>query len=51
MLKEVRFDIWCEKCQYNNTPETDDPCNECLARSNNSDSTKPIDFKEGNDGH
>lgn len=46
MPKEVRFDIWCPKCKYEDTVETDDPCNECLAKSDNEDSTKPIFFKD-----
>lgn len=44
--KEVRFDVWCEKCQYAETAETDDPCNYCLAQAYNTYSTKPINFKE-----
>lgn len=48
MPKEVRFDIWCENCDYHLTDETDDPCNECLAKSYNVYSTKPLNYKSSN---
>lgn len=44
--KEVRFDIYCQKCKNANTPETEDPCNDCLAQGWNAESKKPILFKE-----
>lgn len=44
--KEVRFDTWCETCKYAETPETDDPCNYCLAQPYNAYSTKPVNWKE-----
>lgn len=48
-IKEVRFDIYCSKCKNSNTPETEDPCNDCLAQGWNEDSKKPILFKEKDD--
>lgn len=44
--KEVRFDIWCSKCQYADIPEADEPCAECLEYPSNEHSTKPVNFKE-----
>lgn len=45
MMKEARFDIWCEKCKYKDTPEQKDPCNLCLALNGYSEqSTKPANF-------
>ena len=45
-LKEVRFDIWCQKCKNYKTPETDDPCNECLDYPANENSHRPLLFEE-----
>lgn len=44
--KEVRFDIWCDKCVHKDLEETKDPCNECLDYPSNTNSTKPRFFKE-----
>lgn len=49
--KEVRFDKWCSKCEHKEMPETDDPCNDCLAQGYNVDSTKPLYFKEAEHVH
>lgn len=43
---EVRFDIWCKKCKHHKTPETEDPCNECLNSPMNTQSTKPVNWEE-----
>lgn len=43
--KEVMFYKWCKECKNFETPETDDPCNECLTQPWNVDSTKPINFR------
>ena len=29
-LKEVRFDIYCDRCKYRDYKEGQDPCNDCL---------------------
>ena len=29
-MREVRFDEWCKKCKYFDTPEEEDPCFTCL---------------------
>lgn len=44
--KEVRFDIWCNKCKYSDLKEDEDPCNECLSEPYNINSHKPTCFKE-----
>lgn len=44
--KEVKFDVFCNKCIHKDTKETDMPCDECLEYGYNEDSTKPIHFKE-----
>lgn len=43
--KEVYFQVYCPKCKYHNTPETEEPCNECLSNGFNYDSHKPVNFK------
>lgn len=44
--KEVYFDQYCKTCKYFETPEMDDPCNECLANPSNMHSHKPTNWKE-----
>ena len=44
--KEVYFDQYCHKCRFENTPNGDLPCDECLARPSNTNSHKPLYFKE-----
>lgn len=44
--KEVRFDIYCQTCHNKNTPETEDPCNDCLAEPINQGTKKPIFWSE-----
>ena len=44
--KEVYFDEWCPQCKYHDTPEVEDPCNQCLAEGSNNNSHKPLYFKE-----
>ena len=45
-FKEVRFDKYCESCKFFCEKETHDPCNDCLAESSNTESEKPIFWKE-----
>lgn len=42
--KEVYFYKYCRMCKYEETDETEDPCNECLGTPNNEDSHKPISY-------
>ena len=44
--KEVRFDIYCKKCMYQNLKENEDPCWDCLVETVNMNSKKPVKFKE-----
>lgn len=44
--KEVRFDIYCKKCEFKDKVETDDPCNDCLNEPANINSHRPVYFKE-----
>jgi len=44
--KEVNFRLYCPKCKHYELPETEDPCNECLAQGWNYDSRKPINYEE-----
>ena len=44
--KEVYYHIYCNKCKYNNCPESDEPCSTCLNQPVNEFSHKPIKFKE-----
>lgn len=43
--KEAYFYMYCPRCSYYSLPETDDPCDECLAQPVNEDSHKPLYFK------
>ena len=45
--KEVRFDLYCEKCKYWSTDEKNEPCSECLEQTLNDASEKPVKFEEG----
>lgn len=44
--KEVFFDIYCDQCEFKDTPEVEDPCNECLAYPANENSHKPVKYVE-----
>ena len=44
--KEVYFDQYCPLCQHEKLKDYEDPCNECLDHFWNTDSHKPIFFKE-----
>lgn len=46
IAKEVYFDQYCSKCKYKDTPEGEDPCDDCLAYPWMPNSHKPINFKE-----
>lgn len=47
--KEVFFELYCDKCEYADTNETSDPCNDCLAYPYNINSHKPVHYKEALD--
>lgn len=46
--KEVRFNKWCPKCEYEKDSEFDvkSPCFDCMYEPANIHSTKPVKFKE-----
>lgn len=45
-LKEVYFDKYCNQCVYKDLDESQDPCDDCLACPMNTDSHKPVNYKE-----
>ena len=44
--KEVYFDKYCETCKYLNLDESEYPCYECLNYPSNTNSHKPVYWKE-----
>lgn len=44
-FKEVRFDIYCAKCEHALLKDTEEPCYECLKSPTNWCSCKPVKFK------
>jgi hypothetical protein len=46
MYKEVYFEDYCKTCRYEDLPETQDPCDECLLCPMNLYSHKPVNWKE-----
>lgn len=44
--KEVYFSEYCKTCKFEKTPETEDPCNECLEYPANLYTHKPVNWKE-----
>ena len=47
--KEAWFWMYCKHCKYAKTPESEDPCDECLTNPVAYNSRKPINFKENKD--
>lgn len=45
-MKEVYFDQYCDKCEYSDLDEAEDPCDECLSNPTNLYSHKPTNYKE-----
>lgn len=44
----VEFVQWCNKCKYENSDSTLDPCNDCLNHPVNQDSRRPVNFTPRN---
>lgn len=44
--KEVDFEKYCETCKHEDTPEFEDPCNDCLDYPTNVNSSKPVYWEE-----
>lgn len=40
--KEVYFWEYCKTCEHRDTPEDQDPCNDCLNEPSNENSHKPV---------
>lgn len=49
-LKEVRYDLYCHTCLYQNNAEDKEPCHDCLNEPSRHSSHKPYRWK-GKDGH
>lgn len=47
--KEVNFEKYCGICKFKELPAHYDPCDECLAYGVNSNSEKPVYWKEEGD--
>lgn len=43
--KEVRYDLYCDKCVHTSKGEEEDPCHDCLNQPSNEYSHKPVYFK------
>lgn len=44
--KIVDFEQYCETCKYKDLEDYKDPCNECLNNPVNTNSHKPVNYKE-----
>lgn len=44
--KIVDFHEWCDKCEYKDREEKEDPCFDCLADPTNEYSHRPTKYKE-----
>lgn len=44
--KEVYFGEYCKTCKHKDTPEIEEPCNECLEYPVNLYTHKPVNWKE-----
>lgn len=45
-IREVRFDIYCKKCEHEKKQENEEPCGKCLDEPVNENTNKPVMFKE-----
>lgn len=44
--KEIRYDLFCDRCKHHSTVDTDKPCNECLTECVRMGSIIPVNFEE-----
>ena len=44
--KIVEFDKYCKTCEYKNSKDYLDPCHECLNNPVNTNSRRPVNYKE-----
>ena len=47
--KIVEFENWCKSCKYFETPENEDPCEECISQGVRAYSHKPEKWEEKTD--
>lgn len=45
-MREVRYDLYCPKCESFKVLETEEPCNECLTECAREGTVKPVNFKD-----
>ena len=45
-VKEVDYNLYCNKCIHEKKEEYEDPCHDCLTHGWNEGSHKPVYFKE-----
>ena len=45
-IREVRFDIYCKKCEHEKKQENEEPCCKCLDEPVNTNTSKPVRLKE-----
>lgn len=46
IYKEADFEKYCKTCEHRDRDEKCDPCNDCLAEPMNTNSEKPVYWKE-----
>lgn len=44
--KEVRYDLYCSRCEHKDLEDFKDPCNDCLEEFTNDGTDKPRYFEE-----
>lgn len=49
IYQEVDFEKYCATCEYKDLEERLDPCNGCLDYGYNTESSKPVNWKELDD--
>ena len=42
----VEFEKYCDTCKHKDSPDSEDPCDECLGSPAREDSRKPINWEE-----
>lgn len=45
-FKEVDFITYCATCKHKDTPEVEEPCDECLHIPARRESHKPVQYEE-----
>lgn len=42
--KEVRYDLYCKKCEHDELPDCEEPCNECMSVPCREATHEPLNF-------